>query len=145
MGDRGFEIFDQLSNKNSASSIVQTKKYSAQLIDGANALINAYAHEGSLEKIFELLKRVTKMGLNPNEYTYSAVIKAYFKCKKSELAFDLYKTLHDNGVKIDEVVVKNILKLCQKQNNLMRVMSEKKQKKFFEGDIKKKKKKKKKK
>merc|ERR1712113_342838 len=76
----------------------------------------------------ELLKRVTKMDLNLNEYTYSAVIKAYFKCKKSELAFDLYKTLHDNGVKIDEVVVKNILKLCQKQSNLMRVMLEKKQK-----------------
>merc|ERR1711972_473370 len=98
--DLAFDIFDQLSKNNSAISLLQTKKYSAQLIDGANALINAYAYEGSLEKIYQLLKRVTKMGLNPNEYTYSAVIKTYFK---SELAVDLYKTLHESGVKIDEV------------------------------------------
>merc|ERR1712113_1132038 len=124
--DLAFDIFDQLSKNNSAISLLQTKKYSAQLIDGANALINAYAYEGSLEKIYQLLKRATKMGLNPNEYTYSAVIKTYFKCKKSELAVDLYKTLHESGVKIDEVVVKNILKLCQKQNNFMRVIPEKK-------------------
>merc|ERR1712113_973313 len=126
--DLAFDIFDQLSKNNSVISLLQTKKYSAQLIDGMNALINVYAYEKFIERIYQLLKRVTKMDLNLNEYTYSAVIKTYFKCKKSELAFDLYKTLHDNGVKIDEVVVKNILKLCQKQSNLMRVMLEKKQK-----------------
>ena len=69
---RGFEILDELARTH-AHSAAQDSQGPPLLIDGANALVSAYARQGNLERVYEVVSRALKLGLRPDEVTYSGL------------------------------------------------------------------------
>lgn len=94
-------------------------------MNGANSLISSYAHDishtWSLSKVYEVLQRTAKLGLSPDEITYSALINKCLEFGDAVLVLDLYTTLRVKGVNLDDVLIKNLLKVCRHQCQLSRV------------------------
>jgi pentatricopeptide repeat protein len=120
--DRGLKILNEMAAKRTVYRIPQDFEGGPLLlIDGPNALINNCARSGSLGKAYEILQPTIKLGLSPNEVTYSGLINICFECKENELAADLYFTLRRKGMKLDHVLTMDMLKICQQKCQHLRV------------------------
>jgi pentatricopeptide repeat protein len=120
--ERGFEILNRVVKKLSAKKngpLLSISRFD-KLIGGINALIFSYAKDGSFEHIYDVLLLANELKIKPDQATFTGLINACTQCENGELAIDFYYTLCRKGIKLDDILVTNILTLCKQQCQLLR-------------------------
>lgn len=117
----GYKILKQLTKKKhkykGGHAIFQE---SCELLMGTNKLIASYVKEGSFKNIYNILKLMHELKMKPDKATFSILINACTQCENRDLGIDLYYTLCQNEVKLDDILANNILRLCKRQCELLR-------------------------
>ncbi|KAJ3702696.1 hypothetical protein LUZ61_006401 [Rhynchospora tenuis] len=87
------KLFDEMPDKDSFSW---------------NVMITAYAKNGDMDKSIELFNQTSQR----DNVSWNAVISGYVKCGSHERALELFETMHQAGVRPDNVTILSLLTSC---------------------------------
>jgi len=103
--DRVWSIYQEMLSKRKDFSIVTY-----------NTLVDACSRCGEVSHIPILLKDMTKLSIEPNLITYSAILKGYCAENKLDKAFELYESmLQTTKFRPDEIMYNSLLDGCARQ------------------------------
>jgi pentatricopeptide repeat protein len=114
------ELFDQMcdpprTGKDSRSKVVSSKDSRRPLRNEItyNTLMSVLCNEGQNDHAFRLLTQMQNVGLRPDKYTYTVLIKA---CDKKDDVQELLYAMRERGIQSDVVTYNTIIKLlCSKR------------------------------
>ncbi|KAF7816666.1 pentatricopeptide repeat-containing protein [Senna tora] len=85
-----------------------------------NALISGYARCNQIEKIQELLQKMTKDGFEPNVYTWNGILAGYVENSHYDLAMQLFTEMQNSYLRPDIYTVGIIVTACSKLATIQR-------------------------
>lgn len=107
-------IFVQNEELEKAEEIYRrmTKNGDVPHMHALNALINSEAKAMRLGSVITLIRDMISFGMEPDDFTFTAVLNACQHSKQSELALDVYRLMRMRNIRIDEVHALLLLKIC---------------------------------
>lgn len=104
--DLALDMFDQMNNKIKTSADLRPEKD----IVTYNTLISALTKSGRADEAFDLFDGMRRVGIRPDKFTYTSLIKVCADDDIQELLFDM----KERGVEADVVTYNSIIKsLCE--------------------------------
>lgn len=77
-----------------------------------NALINAHASNFRLGDVVTLVAAMAEGGMEPDAFTFSAILNACQRADESELGLDVFRVMRQRGMKVDDVHATLLLRMC---------------------------------
>ena len=116
------ELFDQMcdppviaNTMNKKSSVTSSNESERPLRNEItyNTMMSVLCNMGQGDRAFKLLSQMQKVGLRPDKYTYTVLIKA---CDKEDDVQELLYAMRERGIQSDVVTYNTIIKLlCSKR------------------------------
>jgi pentatricopeptide repeat protein len=108
-------MIDPLTTGKGKSKLVASKDTGRPLRNEItyNTMMSVLCNEGQNDRAFQLLAQMQNVGLRPDKYTYTVLIKA---CDKEDDVQELLYAMRERGIQSDVVTYNTIIKLlCSKR------------------------------
>ncbi|XP_057865084.2 pentatricopeptide repeat-containing protein At2g22070 [Cryptomeria japonica] len=83
-----------------------------------NAMIAAYRRDGCPEEALTLFQQMQRIGVQPNQFTYSSILQACAKTRALEQGMDIHQSIMENGLLSDVVVGSALVNMYAKCGNI---------------------------